>query len=158
MYEYDITLPPVVHGPVLVSFADLNGFEFGSKVRNPYQALFERKPDDVIANGVAVFYGDMALPDAAALQYLHGAMEHLGKDPKGALELARKAVEICPRNYDANLALGDALHANGDDAGARRAYLVAQSRIAEMEPSVQEQERPEMAKKLARLSISEAHP
>jgi hypothetical protein len=154
MYEYDITLPPVVHGPVLVSYADLNGFEFGSKVRNPYQALFERKPDDVIANGVAVFYGDFALPDAAALQYHFRASSRLGKDPKGALELAMKAVDISPRNYDANLVLGDALHANGDDAGARQAYLVAQSRIAEMEPSLQEQERPEVEKKLVKLGAS----
>jgi hypothetical protein len=27
--EEGITVPPVVHGPVLVSFADLNGFEYG---------------------------------------------------------------------------------------------------------------------------------
>jgi hypothetical protein len=35
--QTDITLPPVVHGPILISFADLNGFEFGARVRNPYR-------------------------------------------------------------------------------------------------------------------------
>jgi hypothetical protein len=49
--QTDITLPPVVHGPILISFADLNGFEFGARVRNPYRSLFVRQPDDVIANG-----------------------------------------------------------------------------------------------------------
>jgi hypothetical protein len=55
MYEQDIALPAVVHGPILISFADLNGFEFGTRMRNPFQSLFVRRPDDVIANAIAVF-------------------------------------------------------------------------------------------------------
>ena len=108
MYEYDIHLPPVVHGPVLISFADLNGFEFGTKVRNPYQHLFERKPDDVIANGVAVYNGDFTLPEADALGYWHRSNDLLQKHPDEALKSARQAVTLVPDGFDANLALGDA--------------------------------------------------
>jgi hypothetical protein len=60
--NWDAYVPPVVHGPILVSFPDLNGFEFGTKVANPYQSLFERKPDEVIADAVAVYYGDFCSP------------------------------------------------------------------------------------------------
>lgn len=69
--QTDITLPPVVHGPILISFADLNGFEFGARVRNPYRSLFVRQPDDVIANGSASSAETSPLPEAAALQYEH---------------------------------------------------------------------------------------
>ncbi len=31
MYEQDIAVPSIVHGPLLISFADLNGFEFGTR-------------------------------------------------------------------------------------------------------------------------------
>jgi hypothetical protein len=132
---WDHYVPPVVHGPLLISYPELNGFLFGSKVRNPYQSLFERKPDDVIANAVAVYYGDFTLPDASALYYsLHGR-QLLSRHPQQALDLARQAVAASPQNMIANWLLGDALEATGDEAGAVRAYDVVQQRIDEMEPS-----------------------
>ncbi len=149
MGEEDILLPPVVHGPLLISFADLNGFEFGTKVRNPYQKLFERKPDAVIANGVAVFNGDFSLPEAAALAYEQQAADALEKNPHAALIAARQAVTLVPDGFDANLRLGDALATLGDQAGARMAYAVAMRRVADMEPSAQEHWQPEVARKLA---------
>ena len=149
MYEYDIHLPPVVHGPVLISFADLNGFEFGTKVRNPYQGLFERKPDDVIADGVAVFNGDFALPEAAALGYEQQTNEKLKKDPQAALSAARSAVALVPDGFDANMALGDAFSATGNQAAARTAYAAAMRRVPEMEPTSQRQWRPILEGKLA---------
>ena len=149
MYEEDIALPAVVHGPVLISFADLNGFEFGTKVRNPYQSLFERRPDDVIANGVAVFYGDFALPAAAALADEEQARVKLKGDPRASVEAARRAVALAPRGFDANVALGDALAATGDAAGATAAYAVAGSRVAEMEPTAEEHWRPILERKRA---------
>lgn len=148
--EEDIFLPPVVHGPILISFADLNGFEFGTKVRNPYQSLFERKPDDVIANGVAVFYGDFALPDAAALAYEQQARTRLEqKDAPAALKAAQAAVALSPDNFDANLVLGDSFAAAGDQSAARAAYETAMRRIPEMEPTAQKRWRPLLEKKLA---------
>ncbi len=137
MYEYGIDVPPVVHGPILVSFADLNGFEFGTEVRNPYRELFERRPDAVIADGVAVFEGDFRLPAAAALRFEESSREALAKHPAEAVRQARAAVALVPRGFDANVALGDALAATGDRAGARSAYEVARSRVDEMEPSSQ---------------------
>lgn len=154
MYEEDISLPTVVHGPILISFADLNGFEFGTKVRNPYQRLFERKPDDVIANGVAVFNGDFALPEAAALEYEQRARVNLKKDPQDALSAARSAVALVPKGFDANIALGDAFAATGDPTEARTAYEVAMGRLPEMEPTAQKHWRPILEKKLASLVSS----
>ena len=151
MYEQDIPVPPVVHGPVLISFADLNGFEFGSKLRNPYQKLFERRPDDVIANGVAVFEGDFTLPEAAALEYEQHSRELLANNPQAALRAARQAVTLVPDGFDANMVLGDAAAATGDITTARSAYSLGLRRVAEMEPSVQKQTRPQIEAKLAAL-------
>lgn len=151
MYEENIFLPPVVHGPVLISFADLNGFELGTKVRNPYQNLFERKPDDVIANGIAVFNGDFPLPEAAALAYEQQARKDLKKDPRSALSAAQQAVALAPNGFDANMALGEAFMATGNQTAAREAYQTALRRVPEMEPTSQEYWRPILEKKLADL-------
>jgi Dolichyl-phosphate-mannose-protein mannosyltransferase len=151
MYEQDISVPPVVHGPVLISFADLNGFEFGSTLRNPYQKLFERRPDEVIANGVAVFEGDFTLPEAAALEYEQHSRALLANNPQAALRAARQAVALVPDGFDANMVLGDAATAAGDVANARAAYSVGLRRAQEMEPSVQKQVRPKIEAKLAVL-------
>jgi len=158
MYEQDIDLPPVIHGPVLISFADLNGFEFGTKVRNPYQSLFERQPDDVIANGVAVYYGDFSLPEADALQYRMQAVRLLAKSPQLSLAAARKAVETVPNGFDANIALGDALAATGDKTAAAAAYAVARGRVADMEPTSQQRWQPVLDKKLASLANTQSSP
>jgi hypothetical protein len=151
MYEQDISVPPVVHGPILISFADLNGFEFGSKLRNPYQKLFERRPDDVIANGVAVFEGDFTLPEAAALEYEQRSRALLSNNPHGALRAARQAMALVPDGFDANMVLGDAAAATGDLATARAAYSTGLRRVLEMEPSVQKEVRPTIEAKLAAL-------
>ena len=149
MYEGDISVPPIVHGPILISFADLNGFEFGTKLQNPYQSLFERKPDDVIANGIAVFQGDFALPRAAALEYVRQTDRNLKKDPQAALAAAQKAVALVPDGLDSNMALGDAYAALGNQAAAQAAYAVAQRRVPEMEPTSQEEWKPILEKKIA---------
>jgi 4-amino-4-deoxy-L-arabinose transferase-like glycosyltransferase len=129
-----VAAPPVVHGPVLISYGDLSGYEFTTKVRNPYQKLAERQPDDAIADAIAVYYGDIAIPEAAVLPIVRRANSRLRANPKAALEAARAAVELAPNGFDANRALGEALAATGDPAGARAAFLVAMSRTAEMEP------------------------
>ena len=149
MYEQDIPLPAVVHGPLLISFSDLNGFEFGTRVRNPYQELFARAPDEVIANGVAVYNGDFTLPDAAALRFIQQSRRTLKEEPMAALRAARDAVSLVPRGFDENIVLGEALVATGDKAGARCAYAVAQSRIPEMERTAQEHWAPILTAKAA---------
>ena len=148
--QEDLTVPEVVHGPVLVSVGDVNGFEFATKVRNPYQELFERKPDELIANAVAVYYGDFRLPLASAMEFQMRSHRALAAGNPGlALEEARKAVAVAPEGFDANLALGDALVKMGNGAEARSAYAVAVRRVDDMEPSAQAQWRPVVEKKIA---------
>jgi hypothetical protein len=147
--EEDIALPRVVHGPILISFADLNGFEYGTKLRNPYQSLFERKPDAVIADGVAVFYGDFSLPRAAAIQYEEQARADLPSRPQAALQAARQAVALVPNGFDSNIVLGDTFATTGNKPAARAAYSVAMQRIREMEPTSQKVWKRNLARKMA---------
>jgi len=145
-----IDVPPIVHGPVLISYGDLNGYELGTKVENPYQSLLDRTPDDAIANGIAVFYGDFAFPEASAIKYEQQSSLFLEKkDPQAALTAARQAVAIAPKDFRANLALGDAAVAAGDRPTAQAAYETANLRIADMEPTAQAVWTPILKKKMA---------
>jgi hypothetical protein len=137
--EEDIAVPPKLHGPILVSYGTLNGFEFGSKIQNPYQTLFLRRPDDVIINSIAVFYGDVSLPDASAMQFVHKSAKALGSDPQAALGFGRQAVAASPTGFDANLALTDAALAAHDLPTARAALATVTQRFQQMEPSAQKQ-------------------
>jgi hypothetical protein len=154
--EQDLYVPPVVHGPILVSFPDLNGFEFGTKVRNPYQSLFERKPDIVIADAVAVYYGDYSLPDASAMEYVRHGRQLLNRNPQQALVFARQAVAASPQGYASNWLLADALDRTGDSADAIPVYEVVRRRISEMEPDAQQrwgsELQSDLAKAIARAS------
>ena len=124
-------------------------------MRNLYQSLFLRKPDSVIANSIAVYDGNFALPEAAALEYEHQAQVNLKTDPASALRAARQAVALVPKGFDANLAFGDALAATGNPAAARAAYAVAMHRIEEMEPTAQQHWRPILKEKLAHIVSGE---
>ncbi len=148
----EITVAPVVRGPILVSMGDLSGYEFGTWVRNPYHRLFIRKPDEVIADGIAVFYGDQALPEAEALAHISRARANLRTDPQGALREARIAVALDPNGFDANRALGNALAATGDKDGARAAFTVALRRTFEMEQGAHAYWRPIVERRLATLT------
>ena len=145
-------MPPVIHGPILISLSDLNGFEFGTKVRNPYQSFFERKPDAIIANGIGVFNGDFAVPQAASLAPVWRAKEILDDDdnpnPSAALAQALQALAIEPDSFDGQIYAGDALHALHRDAEARVHYEHAMKLVDTMEPTSQQKWRPEIAEKL----------
>jgi hypothetical protein len=152
LYETRIDVPVQIHGPVLISYGDLNGFEFGTKVRNPYQSFFEREPDAVIANGIAVFNGDFSVSQVASLLPVWKSQKLLSdKDPAGALREANAALEIDPKSFDGQLAAGDALHALSQDTLARKHYANASALIDQMESSSQKEWRPEVAKRLAQL-------
>jgi hypothetical protein len=150
-YIQEIQVPPVVKGPILISYGDLGGYEFGTWVRNPYEMFNRRKPDAVIMDSIAVYYGDFAIPDAQAMAYTRRATRSLRADPAAALSAARTAVSLVPNGFDANRALGDALAANGDWAGAKAAYEVVMSRLPEMEPSSQQRWRPILERRMAEL-------
>jgi len=150
-YIQEIEVPPVVKGPILISYGDLGGYEFGTWVRNPYEMFNRREPDAVIMDSIAVYNGDFAIPDATAMAYVRRATRGLKADPAGALNAARTAVSLVPNGFDANRALGDALAANGDLEGAKAAYRVVMGRLPEMEPSAQLRWRPILERRLAQL-------
>jgi len=152
--EIDTPVPAVIHGPVLISFGTLNGFEYGTKVRNPYQKLFERKPDEVIANAIAVFYGDFSLPEAEAQEFEDQTYADLAKDPQGALRAAKAGVALAPEGFDANRALAAAYAAVGDKSSALAAYGVAMRRTADMEPSSRDQWRGMLEAEMAKLAAT----
>jgi hypothetical protein len=155
LYEMDIDVPPVIHGPVLISYADLNGFEFGTKVRNPYQSFFERKPDAVIMNGIAVFNGDFAVPQLAAITQAKKAQVLLEKkDYANALREAMTALSFDSKCFDGQLVAGDALHALGRDAEAREHFNRGMELVGTMEPSSQKEWKPQIDKRLAELHVN----
>ena len=135
--QMDIDVPQTVNGPVLMSYLSLNGYEFGTSVRNPYQELFYRKPDAVISDGVAVYDGSFSFPLASALQYVHQSGKLLEKDPVEALRDAQHAVALAPNDFDPVMAMGDALRANGKKADAASYYGKAREIVKRMEPSAQ---------------------
>ncbi len=148
--EVDLDVPSTVGGVVLMSAGDENGFEFGTRVRNPYQALMGRKPDAVIDGGVLVFRGTFAFPLAAAIAPTQRSMRLLkAGDAAGAVREAETAVRVAPGSFDAWLQLGDAERKLGDAASAREAYRRARALVGAMEPSAQELWRPQLDAKLA---------
>jgi hypothetical protein len=152
--ELDIEVPPIIHGPILIAYADLNGFEFGTKVRNPYQNFFEQKPDDVIINGIAVYNGTYSVPRLAAFQHLENAHQFLDKkDPAASLQEALKALSLDPTSFDGQLAAGDALHELNRGVEAREHYNAAMNLVNNMEPTSQQQWRPRIQKKIDVLSV-----
>ena len=141
-------VPPVVHGPILISLGDLNGWEFGTRERNPYRSFVDREPDETIANGVAVYYGDRAIPAAASMAHVSRAYANLGGNRPLALAEAETAVALVPDGFEENRALAEARAVTGDKSGARAALQIAAAAVARMEPSAQEFYRQEIDKKL----------
>jgi hypothetical protein len=134
----EIDVPPVVHGTVLLSDSTLGGYELGSWVRNPYDSLFRRKPDDVIANGVEVYHGDFALPLARSMLYEERARKAMKTDPQAALVAATEAVAIAPQGFDAHLERGNALSALGRKSEAVEEYRKVKGIAEGMEPGTRE--------------------
>ena len=136
----NLDVPAQVSGVVLMSAADQNGFEFGTKVRNPYQTFMGRRPEAVIDHGVLVFRGTFAVPLAAAIAPTRRAKRLLkAEDVAGAEREARAAVGVAPGSFDAQEQLGKVLAQAGDKDGAREAFGRALGMVGAMEPSAQEQ-------------------
>ena len=132
----EIEVPPVVHGPVFISYSDLVGYEFGTEKLNPYQDFIARKPDAVIQNGVAVYNGDFCIPMAQAISHVHKAWRlRRSKDLSGALQEAETAVSIDPQFIDAQRALGRMLQDQGRNAEAAIHYNQALVIARTMDPS-----------------------
>jgi len=136
----DIEVPPVVHGPVFISYGDLYGYEFGSAKRNPYQKFVALEPDAVIQDGVAVYNGDYSIPMARSIKYDHDAWRlRQRKDLAGALKNAETAVSADPEFIGAQRVLGQVLQDQGRNAEAAIHYNKALAIARTMEPSAQEE-------------------
>ena len=148
--ELELEVPPVVSGVVVMSSADVNGFEYGTRVRNPYQPLVGRRPDAVIDDGVFVYRGSFALPDAAAMAPTERSKQAFKRgDVAGALGQAQAAVALSPASFDALLQLGEVQARSGNRAQAEAAFGQALARVDEMEPSAQLLWRPRLQQLLA---------
>jgi len=150
--QVEIDVPDVIHGTVLISDSVLSGYELGSRLRNPYDSLFHRKPDDVIMNGVEVYHGDFHLPLASSMMYEIRARKLLTKDPAAALIPAQRAVQIAPDGVDANVILGNVLLALGRKHDAAAQYQKALAISDGMEPSARLSSRDRINRLLAKCN------
>jgi tetratricopeptide (TPR) repeat protein len=151
----EFEVPPVVHGPIFISYSDLVGYEYGSEKLNPYLDFISRKPDAVIQNGVAVYNGDFSIPMAQAISHVQKARRlRRSKDLAGALQEAETAVSIDPQFIDAQRALGRMLQDQGRDAEAAIHYNQAMAIARTMDPSAQEGPVNWINQRLAELSKS----
>jgi hypothetical protein len=118
-----IEVPPVIQGPVLISAADLNGFEFGASALNPYEGFRNVRPDAFIQDGIFVFDGEFRVPQASALSHVQRSAELLQeKQVDAAVAEAQTAETLTPGELRAELAMGDALAAAGRKVQARTHY------------------------------------
>lgn len=151
--EQDMDIPATINGVLLISQGDLNGFEFGTRIRNPYEPLVGLQPEAVIDHGVFVFRGSFYLPDAAAMAPTQRATRALAKgDAKTAIVEAGKALAFSPTNFDALLISGKALAAQQQTGPAAAAFHAALGRVDAMEPSAQALWRPQVEQELASLT------
>ena len=127
--------PSILEGPVLISAGDLNGFEFGSSVLNPYESFRSIHPTEFIQNGVFWFDGTFTVPLASALPHVELSTLALKQHniPQAVAE-AQQAELLAPGEVEPELALGDALTAAGNTDEARAAYTRAGEKIETMEP------------------------
>jgi hypothetical protein len=144
--------PLILDGPVLISAGDLNGFEFGSSVLNPYESFRSIHPERFIQDGVFWFDGTFTVPLAAALPHVELstlALKH--HDIPQALAEAQQAEQLAPGEVEPELAFGDALTAANRPAEARAAYTRADQKIETMEPDARQIWRSKVSKRLAAL-------
>lgn len=154
-YEAPLDGPQSFTGTLLISSADLNGFEWGTRIRNPYQALVGRIPDAVIDDGILVFHGTFDLRAAAAIAHNTRAGDALRSgNPALAAVQTRIALRMDPGNFDALYNLGQALAESHDIAGATAAFRQALDRTSAMEPSAQTMWRNQIKSELAKTLTS----
>ncbi len=147
-----LDVPPVIQGPVFISAGDLNGFEFGSKVLNPYESFRSVAPVDVIQDGIFVFNGSFAVPLASALSHVQRSAALLkSHEASAALREATLAEQIAPGEVATEEALGDAFAVNDLKSEAKAAYSRALAKAATMEPGARAQWQQALEQKQTKL-------
>ncbi len=147
--DEQIVVPPVIHGPVLISAGDLNSFEFGSTALNPYEAFRSVKPTAFIQDGIFVFDGEFAIPMAAAVSHTQqtAVLLKAGKTTE-ALQEAQTAEALNPGGLREEIAMGDALSAAGRKQDAMTHYAKALTVAQGMEAGGREKWVPIVEKKM----------
>lgn len=131
-------VPRTIDGPVLISLGTLSGYETGPRSLNPYDQFQRLTPAARIDDGVFVYDGRFDVPLASALPHVYKAWRLLRqKQPAQALAEAQAAVDAEPGAVRCQLALGDALRANGRAEEARAAYRRALAAARTVEPEFQ---------------------
>jgi len=151
-----LNVPAHIHtatdGPILISAGDLNSFESGSSVLNPYQTFMNLRPAASIQDGILVFQGDFNIPLAAAIPPTQRANDLLAaKNIPAALQQATLAESLAPGAVLPELALGDAEAAASNKPAARQAYARATTTINTMEPDARDQWLATVQQKLSAL-------
>lgn len=133
-----IEVPESIDGPVLISAANLSGFEFGPGSLDPYDQFKRLSPTAVIDRGVFVFDGKFDLPLAAAIRKAQKAQNLVqAKQLEQALHEAQAAVALAPDSIQAQLALGDVLREMGRVEEARARYDKSLELAKTIEPEFQ---------------------
>lgn len=133
-----IEVPESIDGPVLISAANLSGFEFGPGSLDPYDQFKRLSPTAVIDRGVFVFDGKFDLPLAAAIRKAQKAQNLVqSKQLEQALHEAQAAVALAPDSIQAQLALGDVLREMGRVEEARARYDKSLELAKTIEPEFQ---------------------
>ena len=146
------TIDTAIDGPLLISAGDLNGFEFGSSVLNPYESMRNVTPTAYIQDGIFVFNGRFNLPLAAALAHVdHAQFLFAAHNNRAALSEAILAESLAPNAVEPELILGDTQAAAGNKQAARQAYARAIPTIQTMEPEARDQWLATVHKKLSTL-------
>jgi 4-amino-4-deoxy-L-arabinose transferase-like glycosyltransferase len=129
------SVPPVIHGAVLLSASEVAGGTWPSKEMNPYQRFQTLKPDEEIDYGILVYKGDIPMAEAGGTcRALQAGNKLQQKQIPEALALAEDAVKMAPDSLFAQWVLGDAEAASGHKDEARAAYLRAIEITKQMEP------------------------
>ena len=129
------TVPPVIHGSVLLSAGEVDGGLWPSFELNPYREFEKREPDEEIDYGVLVYKGDVHMEDVSGLSRAFQAWDKLdAKQNEDALKLAEEAVQLAPNHLYTEWALGDAAAATGKKDEARTAYKAAEVQAQKLDP------------------------
>jgi len=131
-------VPPIIHGTVLLSVAEVQGGLWPSEEMNPYRAFKVMKPNEEIDYGVLVYRGDVHVEEADGLSRAGLSQEKLqAHQTQEALTLAEESVKLLPGHLYAEWALGDAAAAMGRKDEARAAYQAAIAAAKKLDPERQ---------------------
>jgi len=131
-------VPPIIHGSVLLSAAEVEGGLWPSREMNPYRGFQVLKPDEEIDYGVLVYRGDVHMEETGGLSRAFLSHEKFqANQPQQALALAEEAVKLAPGHLYAEWALGDAAAALGKKDEARTAYEAAIIAAKKLDPQRQ---------------------